>query len=116
MWNLWKRGHRSPALLAHQSLIARSGRQVAKQYRTGLPMAELAAGDGAWYRGKPEQAAKHWRASAAAAVARGMRYSAGHAMFRLEESGLAGKDDPVLDWQPLIAKLKIPRPMIWSLN
>jgi hypothetical protein len=116
VWNLWKRGHRSPKLLAHQATIAKSGRQVARQYRTGLPMAELAAGDGAWYRGKPEQAAKHWSASAKAAKARGMRYNAAHALFRLDEAGIAGNDAPALEWQPLVTDLNIRRPALWSLN
>jgi hypothetical protein len=116
IWNLWKRGHRTPDMMAHQAIIAKSGKRVAKQYRAGLPAAELAAGDGAWYRGKPEAAAKHWRASADAAQARGMRYNAGHALFRLHEAGLAGNDQPALDWQPFVSELNIRRPVLWSLN
>jgi hypothetical protein len=37
-------------------------------------------------------------------------------LFRLRESGLAGKDELELGWRKLVAKLNIPRPAAWSLN
>jgi class 3 adenylate cyclase/tetratricopeptide (TPR) repeat protein len=113
VWNLWRRtGERG--LLPHSDAVVKSGARMARQYRAGKPSAELAAGDGAFYRGKTDEAAKRWLVSAEAAGERGMRYNQAQALFRLDETGLlpAGHAGPT--WQDLLSRIRIERPAIWS--
>jgi len=113
VWNLWQRtGDRG--LLPHSDAVVKSGARMARQYRTGKPSAELAAGDGAFYRGNKAEAARRWLASAEAAAERGMRYNQAQALFRLEETGLpADRAGPSV--QELLTQLGIERPLIWSI-
>ncbi len=114
VWNLWRRTG-DPSLLAHSAVVAKSGARMARQYRAGKPSAELAAGDAAWYRGKPKEATRHWLASAAAAAERGMRYNQAQALFRLGELDLLPADQGGPDLATLLAQLGIARPLIWSI-
>jgi class 3 adenylate cyclase/tetratricopeptide (TPR) repeat protein len=114
VWNLWQRtGERS--LIPHSDAVVKSGARMARQYRAGKPSAELAAGDGAFYRGKKAEAARRWLASAEAAGERGMRYNQAQALFRLEETGLLPADRAGPSVQDLLAQLGIRRPLIWSI-
>jgi len=115
IWNLWRRTG-DGALLRHSAAVMKNGARVAKQYRAGRPMAELAAGDGAWYRGKKDEAARHWLASAQAGQERGMRYNQAQALFRLEQSGQAASGLAGPTWPALIRDLGIERPVIWSMH
>ena len=115
IWNLWCRT-RDDQLLVHSDAVVKNGARVAKQYRAGKPMAELAAGDGAWYRGKQQDAVKHWLASAEAGDERGMRYNQAQALHRLDQTGQmpAGYVGPA--WQQLVEGLGIARPVIWAMT
>ena len=114
VWNLWRRTG-EPSLLPHSAAVVKSGARMARQYRAGVPSAELAAGDNAFYRGKIDEAAKRWLASAQAAGERGMRYNQAQALFRLEETGqsLSGYTGP--SSKALVTQLGIDRPAIWSI-
>ncbi|MGH1576456.1 AAA family ATPase [Planktotalea sp.] len=114
IWALWARGHRDAELLEQQKLVLKSGKQVAKQYRTGAPMAHLAQGDAAWFKGDAQAAEKSWRASVEAANQLGMAYNAAHALFRLEGAGLASADTD--DWRNLLSNIGIERPLIWQFD
>ena len=115
VWNLWRRGG-DDTLLAHSAVVAKSGARMARQYRAGVPSAELAAGDAAWYRGKRDRAARHWLASATAAGERGMRYNQAQALFRLEEAGCLPANHSGPGLAALLDRLGIERPVIWSIT
>jgi class 3 adenylate cyclase/tetratricopeptide (TPR) repeat protein len=114
VWNLWQRTS-DKSLIAQSDVVAKSGARMAKQYRAGIPSAELAAGDAAWYRGKRDLATRHWLASVQAAGDRGMRYNQAQALFRLAEAGCLPADHAGPDCQTLLAQLGIERPLIWSI-
>jgi len=115
VWNLWRRTG-DATLLGPSAAIMKSGARMGKQYRAGKPAAELVAGDNAWYRGRKEEAAKHWMASAQAAQERRMRYNQAQALFRLDETGHqpSGYNGPA--WKDLVLDLGIERPVIWSMR
>lgn len=115
IWNLWKRGHRGQLILDYQKLVVKSAKRVAKQYLTGKPMADLALGDLAWYDGKREAAASHWRESVKSATTRGMHYNAAHALFRLHETGQDSRQAATANHRDVLSELQIDRPVIWSL-
>lgn len=114
VWNLWRRTG-DETLLGPSAAIVKSGAKMGKQYRAGKPAAELVSGDDAWYRGKKDEAAKHWRASAQAGHERGMRYNQAQALFRLDQTGQAPSGYAGPTWQALIGELGIQRPVIWSM-
>lgn len=114
VWNLWQRTQDS-TLLGPGGVIVKSAARIGKQYRAGKPMADLAAGDGAWLRGSRKDATRHWLASADAANARGMPYNQAQALFRLDETGCLPADHGGPVWQDLAAALGIKRPQIWSM-
>jgi tetratricopeptide (TPR) repeat protein len=115
VWNLWRRtGEKS--LLVQSAEVARNGARMARQYRAGIPSAELAAGDAAWYRGRRTVAIRHWLTSAEAAGQRGMRYNQAQALFRLTEADCLPADHNGPSWQALLAQLGIERPLIWSIE
>ena len=111
IWALWHRGHRDAGLMEQHKLVLKSGKQVAKQYRTGAPMASLALGDAAWFKGNAEEAQKHWQASVDYALELGMLYNAAHALFRMEQVGLEAGD-----WRVLTQQIGIERPLIWAFD
>lgn len=112
IWALWQDGRRDAAMLERQALVAKSARRIGRQYRAGVPMAHVAAGDGAWLRGRPAAAAKAWRSAEAAAVARGMGFNAAHAADRMTRTGLedraAARDDH-------LRRIGIGLPRLWRL-
>jgi len=114
VWNLW-RCTKDETLLGPSTAIMKSGARMGKQYRAGKPAAELVAGDNAWYRGRKDEAVKHWLASAQAGHERGMRYNQAQALFRLDEIGRMPKDYAGPDWRTLVTQLGIERPVIWSM-
>jgi hypothetical protein len=115
VWNLWRRTG-DTSLLVESAVVAKSGARMARQYRAGTPSAELAAGDAAWYRGKPAVATRHWLTSAEAAGQRGMLYNQAQALFRLDETDCLPADRGGPDWQSVLGRLGIERPRIWSVD
>lgn len=112
IWALWHDGRRDDAMLERQAKVAKSARRIGWQYRAGVPMAHLAAGDGAWLRGRPEAARKAWRTAEAAAVARGMGFNAAHAADRLTRTGL---EDRAAARDGYLSDIGIALPRLWRL-
>ncbi len=110
---LWARGHQDAAMAERQSLVTRSAKRVGRQYRAGVPMEHLAAGDAAWIAGKPQAAGEEWRASARAAEERGMFYNAAHALDRLTHNGL---EDHTATRDRYLADIGIVLPRLWRLE
>ena len=110
---LWARGHRDTAMRERQALVARSARRIGRQYRAGVPMAHLAAGDTAWLAGKPDVARTKWRASVQAAEERGMFFNAAHALDRLTHTGLENESAAR---DAYLADIGIELPRLWRLE
>ncbi|MEM5541150.1 AAA family ATPase [Sulfitobacter sp. AS92] len=113
LWALRERGCKRDELLAHQALVARSARRIARQFRAGAPMAALAAGDHAWLRGYKKKAEMLWRSAVDHAQVRGMRYNAAHALDRLTRTKIA---DEAAARDRHLAELAIPLPRLWRLS
>jgi len=114
VWKLWRQ-RPDKSLLAHSTVVAKSGGRMARQYRAGKPSAELAAADTAFYRGKRDLAVKHWLASAQGASERGMHYYQAQALFRMDQAESLPKDHAGPGWQDLLTQIGITRPEIWSI-
>ncbi|MEY8839985.1 hypothetical protein AB9K41_13250, partial [Cribrihabitans sp. XS_ASV171] len=80
---LWLRGHRDARMIERQTQVAKSAKRIGRQYRAGVPMAHLAAGDSAWIAGREDAARAAWRTSVKAAEERAMYFNAAHALDRL---------------------------------
>ncbi|MBW8640099.1 AAA family ATPase [Hoeflea sp. WL0058] len=112
IWALWERGHRDPTMIARQALVARSAYRIGRQYRTGVPMASLAAGDSLWLQGRQKKARSRWTASAEAAEERRMSYAAAHAYDRLARVGVG---DSAAARDRHLQKLGIELPKLWRI-
>ncbi|MEM6940912.1 MAG: AAA family ATPase [Pseudomonadota bacterium] len=112
-WAMREAGHDPAAVLERQKLITAAAKRAGRQYRSGMPMAELCAGDLFWMRGKAKQAQARWRASAEAAVARGMFYNAAQALDRLTRTGL---EDQSAARDAHLQSLGIALPKLWRLS
>ena len=110
---LWMRGRRDAAMVGRQKLVAKSAARIGRQYRAGIPMAHLAAGDVAWITGKIDAARKAWRSSALAAEERGMLFNAAHAHDRLSRTGL---EDLTAVRDRHLKHIGIKLPRLWRLD
>lgn len=113
--NMWLRNG-DKSLLADSAVVAKSGARMAKQYRAGRPSADLAVGDAAWYRGKRDNAVKHWLASAQAAAERRMPYNQAQPLFLLDEARCTPTDYDGPSWPSLVSQIGIARPDICSIT
>ncbi len=113
IWALRERGLPEDRARGYLDVVGKSAARIGKQYRAGVPMAALAQGDGHWARGGADKAAKSWRASAAAAEARGMSYAAAEAWDRLTRTGLA---DETAARDAHLARAEIELPRLWRLS
>ena len=113
IWALRDRGLPEEKLRGYLDVVNKSAARIGKQYRAGVPMAALAAGDRHWARGKADKAAKSWRASGAAAEARGMSYAAAQACDRLTRTGLV---DATGARDAHLARTGIELPRLWRVS
>ena len=113
IWALKDRGLPAAQVRGYLDVVAKSAARIGKQYRTGVPMAALTAGDGHWVQGQKDKAAKSWRASALAAEERGMSYAAAQAWDRLTRTGLA---DESAARDGHLAQAQIDLPRLWRLS
>ncbi len=109
---LWLRGHRDARMVERQTQVAKSAKRIGRQYRAGVPMAHLAAGDRAWIAGKQEAAAAAWRASARVAQERAMYFNAAHALDRLAQ---AGDPEAATARDRYLAEAGLTLPRLWRL-
>ena len=112
-WAMYEADYPQDAVLERQKLIAASARRVGRQYWSGVPMADLCAGDLAWMTGKPKRAEALWRVSVAAARERGMYYNAAQALDRLTRVGL---QDLKAERDAHLSELGIALPKLWRLG
>ena len=113
IWALRDRGLATDRARGLLEVAVKSAARVGKQYRAGVPMAALAAGDGQWAQGQGDKAAKSWRAAALAAEDRGMSYAAAQAWDRLARTGLA---DETQARDSHLARAGIELPRLWRLS